>query len=111
MVRSPAVELPRSIGRYVVEGPLGAGGMGTVLRGRDPELDRPVAIKLLHAHRSLDEGHRARLHREAQALAALAHPNIVNVFEVGIDGDDDGPRPMARPAVVSRAPGSPTPVA
>jgi tetratricopeptide (TPR) repeat protein len=76
--------MPDTIGRYLVEGPLGAGGMGEVLRGRDPDLDRPLAIKLLHPQRSLDEAHRARLIREAQALAALAHPNIVNVFEVGI---------------------------
>ena len=67
---------------YVIERVLGAGGMGTVYLARDTRLDRDVALKL---HRSAAADH--RLHREAIAMAKLAHPNVVTVFEVGeLDG-------------------------
>jgi tetratricopeptide (TPR) repeat protein/tRNA A-37 threonylcarbamoyl transferase component Bud32 len=66
------------IGRYHITGVLGEGGMGVVYEARDPELDRLLAIKLLH-----DRGHTARLVREAKALALLAHPNVVAIFDVG----------------------------
>ena len=69
------------MGRYVVRGTLGEGGMGTVLEAVDPGLDRRVALKVLH--RELDERHTMRLRREAQALAKLSHPNVVQVYEVG----------------------------
>jgi eukaryotic-like serine/threonine-protein kinase len=72
---------PQQLGRYVVLDTLGEGGMGVVLRAFDRELDRPVALKVLHAH--LDESHTARLRREAQAMAKLSHPNVVQVYEVG----------------------------
>jgi tetratricopeptide (TPR) repeat protein len=74
----------RVIGRYVVLDKLGAGGMGIVVAAYDPELDRKVAIKLLHAHTSArsDAGHR-RLLAEAQALARLSDPNVVAVHDVG----------------------------
>jgi serine/threonine protein kinase len=70
------------IGRYVVIGQLGAGGMGGVYAARDPELDRKVAIKLLHSSVG-----GARLLREARALAKLAHPNVVTVYDVGTFAD------------------------
>ena len=70
-----------SIGRFAVLGPVGAGGMGQVFSAYDPQLDRRVALKLLHGHG--DPVERARLVREAQALARLAHPNVVAVHEVG----------------------------
>lgn len=76
----------RRIGRFEVEGALGAGGMGVVYAARDTVLDRRVALKLLHA-RADDAGARARLLREARSAAALSHPNVVTVFEVG---DDQG---------------------
>lgn len=66
------------IGRYIVESVLGSGGMGTVYAAYDPELDRRIALKLLH--RSMRE---TRLLREGKALARLTHPNIVSVFDVG----------------------------
>ena len=73
------------VDRYVVVDQLGAGGMGVVYAAYDPELDRRVAIKLLHPS-LLGEG-RSRLMREAQAIARLAHPNVVAVHDVGnLDG-------------------------
>ncbi|HWE30958.1 MAG TPA: protein kinase, partial [Polyangia bacterium] len=65
-----------AIGRYVELTLLGQGGMGAVYRGRDPELDRAVAIKvMLHATPDFV----VRFRREAQSIAKLAHPNIVQV--------------------------------
>ena len=76
---------PPQLGRYAVLGPLGRGGMGTVLRAFDLELDRQVALKVLHGH--LDQRQTTRLRREAQAMAQLSHPNVVQVYEVGeVDG-------------------------
>jgi eukaryotic-like serine/threonine-protein kinase len=73
------------IGRYLVANLVGAGGMGAVYAARDPELDRCVAIKLLHHH--VGESERAcRLLREAQAMARLVHPNVVQVYDVGEHG-------------------------
>jgi len=76
---------PQQLGRYAVLGTLGQGGMGVVLRAYDRELDRPVALKVLR--RELGKHHTIRLRREAQAMAKLSHPNVVQVYEVGeIDG-------------------------
>ncbi len=73
-----------AIGRYVDLQLLGQGGMGAVYRGRDPELDRPVAIKvMLHATPDFVQ----RFRREAQSIARLAHANIVQVYDFGVDGD------------------------
>lgn len=75
---------PTQIGRYHVLERIGAGGMGEVFAARDPELDRTVAIKLVHADLgSSSSSAAARLLREAQTLARLNHPNVVQVFEVG----------------------------
>ena len=71
---------PLRLGRYEVRTRLGAGGMGTVYAAWDPELERDVAIKILHAR---EPQAAQRLRREARALAALAHPNVVMIFEVG----------------------------
>ena len=72
-----------AVGRFLVLDELGAGGMGVVLRAYDPELDRRVAIKLLRAERDGDAEAAARIVREAQAMARLAHPHVVPVYEVG----------------------------
>ncbi len=69
------------LGRYVVLDVLGRGGMGTVLKAYDEELDRAVAIKLLHGEAA--ERQAGRLKREARALARLSHANVVQVYEVG----------------------------
>lgn len=76
-----------TIGRFLLLRKLGEGGMGEVFSAYDEQLDRRVAIKLLHASYASEEG-RKRMLREAQALARLAHPNVVTVYEVGeVDGD------------------------
>jgi TolB-like protein len=79
----PSVDTaPTAIGRYVDLVLLGQGGMGAVYRGRDPELGRPVALKLmLHATAAFIE----RFRREAQAIARLQHSNIVQVYDFGVD--------------------------
>ncbi len=78
-----------TIGRYIVLDRVGEGGMGVVYSAYDPELDRKVAVKLLRTARARGDGgdRRARLLREAQALARLAHPNIVAVHDVGALGE------------------------
>ena len=68
------------LGRYRVLDLLGRGGMGSVYQAFDPDLDRPVALKVLHA--AADRAHH-RLLREARAMAKLSHPNVVQVHEVG----------------------------
>jgi tetratricopeptide (TPR) repeat protein/predicted Ser/Thr protein kinase len=73
---------PVKIGRFTVLRRLGAGGMGVVYAAYDEQLDRKLAIKLLRA-REVTERQRARLMREAQALARLSHPNVIQVYEVG----------------------------
>jgi tetratricopeptide (TPR) repeat protein len=67
------------VGRYVFRRLLGSGGMGVVVAAHDPELDREVAIKLVGADVTADEDHALR---EAQAMAQLSHPNVVQVYEV-----------------------------
>jgi serine/threonine protein kinase/tetratricopeptide (TPR) repeat protein len=71
------------VGEYSVLGLLGAGGMGEVYRARDARLGRDVAIKVLPPSLLSDPEARARFHREARAVAALNHPNIVTIHEVG----------------------------
>jgi eukaryotic-like serine/threonine-protein kinase len=70
-----------SIGRHRVVGVLGSGAMGVVLAAHDPQLDRRVALKLLRGE--TDAASRARLVREAQAMARLVHPSVVTVYDVG----------------------------
>ena len=86
--RSDGLELMRgvSVGRYLVTERLGAGGMGVVYAAYDPELDRKVALKLLHQESAQVGGEssgRLRLLREAQAMARLSHPNVIAVYDVG----------------------------
>ncbi len=78
---------PLRIGRYTVVRRLGEGGMGTVWSAYDETLDRRVAIKVLSGREHSRES-RARMLREAKALARLNHPNVVQVFEVGELGED-----------------------
>ena len=71
------------IGSYEILAPLGAGGMGEVYRARDGKLDRDVAVKVLPAHLTADPDSLARFEREAKAVAALSHPNILSIFDFG----------------------------
>lgn len=72
------------VGRYVLLEFIGAGGMGVVHRAYDPKLQREVAIKRLKPS-SLDRGQSARLLREARAMATISHPNVISIYDVGID--------------------------
>ncbi|MBW2460266.1 MAG: serine/threonine protein kinase [Deltaproteobacteria bacterium] len=100
-------------GRYRVEDVLGTGGVGVVYRAEHLKLQRPVAVKVLHERFGSIDELRRRFEREAQALSALSHPNVVSVNDYGIsDGtpylvmellegrtladliDDDGPPPI-----------------
>jgi len=71
------------LGPYEIIAPLGAGGMGEVYRARDTRLQREVAIKVLPEAATMDPEAMARFGREAMAVAALAHPNILALFDVG----------------------------
>jgi eukaryotic-like serine/threonine-protein kinase len=80
--------VPVRLGDFELAGFLGGGGMGIVFEARHVVLDRRVAIKVLRrAHMQSDEA-RARLLREAQAMARIKHPNVVTLFEVGAAGED-----------------------
>src|SRR5712692_5465053 len=73
----------RKLGPYEILGPLGAGGMGEVYRARDQLLGRDVAIKVLPSFLSSDPDRLRRFEQEARAAAALNHPNILAVFQMG----------------------------
>jgi eukaryotic-like serine/threonine-protein kinase len=72
-----------TLGVYQVLAPLGAGGMGAVYRARDTRLGREVALKVLPPHLASDPASLARFEQEARLVAALNHPNIVALFDVG----------------------------
>jgi serine/threonine protein kinase len=73
---------PKILAHYRVEGVIGYGGMATVYRGFDPQLNRPVAIKILHEHLAKSGNSRQRFLREAQSAAAISHPNVVPIYGV-----------------------------
>jgi serine/threonine protein kinase len=75
------------LGPYEILEPLGAGGMGEVYRARDPRLGRHVALKVLPTAHSSDPRRLRRFEDEARAVAALDHPHILAVHDVGVDGD------------------------
>src|SRR4249920_220692 len=80
----------KALGRYKIQGVLGKGAMGLVYDGLDPTLDRRVAIKTIIT-RNLDEStakqYAMRFKREVRAVARLNHPNIVQVYDYGTEGD------------------------
>jgi serine/threonine protein kinase len=76
---SPGIRL----GRYEIVAPLGAGAMGEVYKARDPRLARDVAIKVLPPSFAADASRVQRFEQEARAVAALSHPNILAIFDIG----------------------------
>lgn len=87
---SESVPSGTKLGRYVIIQMVGEGGMGEVYSAYDPELDRKVALKLVHAEffEEPDDPAGSRLLREAQAMAKLSHPNVLSVYDVqSIEGD------------------------
>jgi serine/threonine-protein kinase len=82
---------PVSFGRYVVIEPLGMGAMGTVYKGKDPSIDRLVALKTIRLDSIADKSEigelRERLSREAKAAGNLSHPNIVTIYDFGLQGN------------------------
>ncbi|MGI8657460.1 MAG: Stk1 family PASTA domain-containing Ser/Thr kinase [Candidatus Limnocylindria bacterium] len=74
--------------RYRLIAPLGEGGMATIWRAVDEQLDREVAVKLLRPQFSSDPGFAARFKQEARSAGGLSHPNIVSVYDYGTDGAD-----------------------
>ena len=85
----PDLAAGSTLGPYRIEEPLGAGGMGKVFRATDTRLNRQVAIKVLPPGVGRDSQLRARFAREARAVAALAHPHICTLYDVGShDGVD-----------------------
>src|SRR5688572_13534045 len=77
------------LGPYEILASVGTGGMGEVYRARDTRLDRTVAIKVLAAHRIADPQMRQRFDREARTVAALSHPHICHLNDVGHDDGVD----------------------
>jgi len=71
------------LGPYEIQAAIGAGGMGEVYKARDIRLDRTVAIKVLPAELSADPDRRVRFEREARAVAALSHPHICTLHDIG----------------------------
>jgi serine/threonine protein kinase len=84
-----------TLGPYEILAPLGSGGMGDVYRARDPRLGRDVAIKVLPPAFAADANRLARFEQEARAVAALNHPNIIAIYDVGKDAE-------GRPYLVTR---------
>ena len=104
----------RTVGHYRIETKLGEGGMGVVYAARDERLRRPVAVKMIHGQRR-DPQFRDRLWREARAAAAVNHPNICQIYEVGeetealfivmelLEGESLARRLRCRPLAVEEA--------
>jgi len=78
-----SVEPGTRLGPYEILSLIGAGGMGEVYRARDTRLNRDVAIKILPDSMARDDSRRARFEREARAIAALSHPNVLAIFDIG----------------------------
>ena len=84
---SPDLSIGQTVGHYEIRGRIGAGGMGTVYRAHDPRLDREVALKFLPPHLTAHSDSQERLLVEARAAAALEHPNVCTIHEIGESED------------------------
>src|SRR5690349_20366795 len=89
MVEMPGETPPRRarFGRYELGRRLGKGGMGEVFEGRHVDLGSAVAIKVMHASVAADDATARHVLREGRAAAAIRHPNVVTVFDVGLEHD------------------------
>ena len=96
----PVVAPGQRLGPYEIQSSLGAGGMGEVYKARDTRLDRTVAIKVLPEVFAADPERAARFEREAQAVAALSHPNIMAIHDVGTAPPAEPGRPRVSYAVM-----------
>ncbi len=76
-----------NLGQYRIIEPIGEGGMAAVFKAYQPGLDRYVAVKILPAQHALTPGFKERFMREAKAVAQLSHPNILPIYDVGLEGD------------------------
>ncbi len=85
------MELPETIGRFEIERILGRGAMGVVYLAKDPVLDREVAVKVIQLHPGLDEKDvselKSRFEVEARAAARMSHPNLVTIFDAGLQDE------------------------
>src|SRR5215472_981344 len=77
------------LGPYEILQPIGAGGMGQVYKARDTRLNRSVAIKVLPPEFASDPDRRHRFEREAHAIAALSHPHICTIYDIGRESGTD----------------------
>src|SRR6185436_5289591 len=84
--RDAGVLAIKRIGRYQIMRALGAGGMGQVYLGRDEQLNRSVAVKLLSNYRAAEDERMSRFRQEALSASALNHPNILTIYEIGESG-------------------------
>src|SRR5512143_2040954 len=75
------------LGRYEIRSKIGAGGMGEVYLAKDTKLDRRVALKILPADLAANQDRMRRFVQEAKSAAALNHPNIAHIYEIGEDKD------------------------
>ncbi len=85
MPETPVLASGSQIGHYVIIDKIAEGGMGTVYKAMEPDLERTVAIKILHGDFANDPAHQAQFREEAKAVAALRHTNIVPLYFVGHD--------------------------
>jgi len=79
------------LGHYLIESPIGAGGMGEVYLARDTRLDRLVAVKVIPPELANTPEARARFEREARVISSLNHPHICTLFDVGPEDHMDNP--------------------
>src|SRR3954451_9525302 len=80
-----ALTTGKKLGPYEIQNPIGAGGMGEVYSAHDSRLNRTVAVKILPAMFSADRERLNRFSQEARAAAALNHPNILSIYDIGED--------------------------